>query len=363
MKRKFLMLLLALASALCVGLAFTACGSESENPGDGNDGQSAHEHSLSHVSAADPTCTESGHAEYWYCEDCDIYFTDSQGTNKTTLSELTTDPLGHILIPHIGKASTCREYGWETYLTCSRCDYTTYKELPLLEHNFVGGICTACGDKQPTEGLTYELSTDNKYYTVTGIGDAAQSDITIASTYNGLLVTRIDEEAFRDCKITGITIPDTIATVGSRAFNNCTLLESVIIPDSVTSIGNNAFENCSNLVNVSISRNVTNISDSLFKSCLSLAEISIPDGVTEISIYAFDNCINLSDVSLPDSITTIESSAFRGCTSLESIELPKGVTSIGISAFENCSALKEITIPEGVTDIDPLTFQGCESLA
>ena len=42
--------------------------------------------------------------------------------------------LGHDIIHHEGKASTCIEKGYAEYNTCSRCDYTTYFELPLAEH-------------------------------------------------------------------------------------------------------------------------------------------------------------------------------------------------------------------------------------
>ena len=34
------------------------------------------------------------------------------------------------------KAATCTEIGWDEYDTCSRCDYTTYVELPALGHDY-----------------------------------------------------------------------------------------------------------------------------------------------------------------------------------------------------------------------------------
>ena len=47
------------------------------------------------------------------------------------------DPDNHDLIPHEAKAPTCTEIGWSAYETCSRCDHTTYAELPALKHDFV----------------------------------------------------------------------------------------------------------------------------------------------------------------------------------------------------------------------------------
>lgn len=46
------------------------------------------------------------------------------------------DPDNHDLRQHAAKAPTCTEKGWNAYETCSRCDYTTYAELPALNHDY-----------------------------------------------------------------------------------------------------------------------------------------------------------------------------------------------------------------------------------
>lgn len=61
--------------------------------------------------------------------------------------------LGHNIVHHTSKPSTCKEKGYADYDTCSRCDYTTYSELPLAEHtpalavkeNTVAATCTENG--------------------------------------------------------------------------------------------------------------------------------------------------------------------------------------------------------------------------
>ena len=46
------------------------------------------------------------------------------------------DSNNHDLEQHAAKAPTCTEIGWNAYETCSRCDYTTRKELPALNHDY-----------------------------------------------------------------------------------------------------------------------------------------------------------------------------------------------------------------------------------
>ena len=46
------------------------------------------------------------------------------------------DPDNHDLRQHAAKAPTCTEIGWNAYETCSRCDHTTYAELPALNHDY-----------------------------------------------------------------------------------------------------------------------------------------------------------------------------------------------------------------------------------
>ena len=71
------------------------------------------------------TCTEKGWNAYDTCSRCDY----------TTYAELPA--LNHALVNHDAKAPTCTEKGWNAYNTCSRCNYTTYAELPALNHDLV----------------------------------------------------------------------------------------------------------------------------------------------------------------------------------------------------------------------------------
>ncbi len=120
-----------------------------------------------------PTCTEGG-SNIRTCERC----------GATEMGDLSS--LGHVIIHHDAKAATCTENGWAAYDTCSRCDYSTYKEIPAtghhhnavvteptctekgytthtcscgdsytdnyrdaLGHDYINGICSRCGEADP----------------------------------------------------------------------------------------------------------------------------------------------------------------------------------------------------------------------
>ena len=80
-------------------------------------------HALEQHAAKAPTCTEKGWNAYETCSRCDY----------TTYAELPA--LNHDLVRHDAKAATCTEIGWNAYDTCKNCD-TTYAELPALNHDY-----------------------------------------------------------------------------------------------------------------------------------------------------------------------------------------------------------------------------------
>ena len=82
-------------------------------------------------------------------------------------------------------------------------------------------------------------------------------------------------------------ISDSITSIGSDAFNNCTSIKSITIPDSVTSIGYGAFDSCSSLTSITIPDSVTRIGSNAFYNCPSLTSITIPDSVTDIGRHTF----------------------------------------------------------------------------
>ena len=81
-----------------------------------------------------PTCDEKGNEAYVTCSRCDYI----------TYKEIAA--LGHDEVNNRAKAPTCTESGWDAYVTCTRCDYTTYEEKAALGHT--PGAAANCTEDQ-----------------------------------------------------------------------------------------------------------------------------------------------------------------------------------------------------------------------
>lgn len=115
----------------------------------------------------------------------------------------------------------------------------------------------------------------------------------------------------------------------------------VVIPETVTSIGDRAFSDCKNITSVTIPHGVTSIGFSAFSNCTSLTKLTIPNSVTSIGGAAFFGC-GLTDIVIPDSISVISSEMFSGCVNLSSITIPVSVTLVDRRAFELCYNLSDV---------------------
>ena len=106
-RKLFISILTGLCACLMSATLLTACKDD-------------HTHSYTEQTV-NATCTEKGVTIYT-C-DCGNVYTEE------------LPALGHDYVPHEAQAPTCTEIGWNTYNTCSRCNYTEYEEIPVLSHD------------------------------------------------------------------------------------------------------------------------------------------------------------------------------------------------------------------------------------
>lgn len=168
--------------------------------------------------------------------------------------------------------------------------------------------------------------------------------------------TCIADDAFSCCReLESITIPNSVISIGERAFSGCSELTHAIIGEGVTNIGDSAFSGCAELKGINIPNNVLSIGKSAFYGCRGLTHAIIGEGVTSIGEKAFYNCNSLLTVDF-NAINCTEmgrwfvdiwaswecDTVFNGCVSLTTVNIGEKVTNIPARAFYNCASLTTV---------------------
>lgn len=266
----------------------------------------------------------------------------------------------------------------------------TAAALLILPHNTV---CAAENDNSAKNGLKYEIS--NGQATITG-GTKSVSALVIPSEIDGLPVTAIANDAFAgNTAIKECVLPDSIKTVGARAFSTCPNLTSLSIGKNLSFIGDYAFTACPELsaidvnsanptystVNGSLYKNggdlllyaggadavisgkTTSVCKGAFFGRTDIVSVELPESVTSVGENAFAGCLSLKSVDIPDSVTTLGKGCFMSCNSIESVCLGKSVTALPDNCFYSCTSLNSINLPESASTVGNEAFYGCTALS
>lgn len=217
------------------------------------------------------------------------------------------------------------------------------------EHSYENGICV-CGDVEATEGLGFAYDSTTESYILTGMGTSSAVHVRVPETYddgeNGVHpVTKVGVEAFDDnTDVQTIILADSITYIDRDAFTYC-LFTTIHIGPNMTSMNGYPFAGCINLLNITIDEDNPKyhaeggcIIDTAAKTLIFATRRStIPaDGsVTIIGSRAFYEQSHLKTVVIPEGVTTIESYAFYSTSSYSDVIyiLPTTLKTIEINAF------------------------------
>lgn len=177
-------------------------------------------------------------------------------------------------------------------------------------------IASAC----PVSFAESVIRIDDIQYVVDGnkasvykyVGDGGK--VSIRSKVNGISVTSIGNYAFAEDydntdsskRITSVTIPDTVKTIGKGAFMECTALKSIELPISLTTLGDTVFWYCESLEKVIAFPDLKVIGDKVFYGCSEKLKVCCVEG-SVIEKYAKSYSIKTESVT-PTSLKLNKSS-------------------------------------------------------
>ena len=177
-------------------------------------------------------------------------------------------------------------------------------------------------------------------------------------------LTTVSADAFYGCmKLANVNLHEGITTIGLRAFYNCKLTE-ITIPSTVTSIGNAAFKGNPTTTIVWKPKSCTIGSDDsapFYSTNSQVTSFTFGDSVQVIPAYLC-KYMKIESIAIPATVTSIGQSAFMYCTNLKRFEFPQGIKTFATSVLEGCTALEEVVIPSSVTTINQDAFYNCSAL-
>lgn len=179
---------------------------------------------------------------------------------------------------------------------------------------------------------------------------------------NGYVLDKISDNAFRsNLSVTKLVLGNTITTIGTSAFIECSnLTGELILPDSLVSTGYHPFKSTA-ITRLVFGSGMKNVNNWFARECKQLESIKWNQNITSIGETAFYYCTALTtfENEFPTNITTIGGSAFYNTPKLEGenrdLKLLK-LTGLGGTAFQN-SGIKSVELGGGLASTGNAFFQ------
>ncbi len=358
--------------------------------------ETPHRHSfINYISNNDATCTADG-TKTAKCNGCD-------GTD--TIIDFDSK-LGHDVILHGAKEASCTEIGWKAYETCSRCDHTTYKEIPAKSHNYTKNNydennhwneCVNCNDKI---NVTAHVFDENSICSC-GYG-CEHEELTAATCTAQAVCSKCGNSYGSLSEHTSTEIPEkapTCTDTGLTAGSKCSVCDKILTPQNVVTAKGHSFTNYVSDNNATCIKDGTKTakcdrcnerdtnSDADSKLGHSFTDYVSNNDATDVTdgtkTAKCDRCDEI------DTITDIGSALIKkyseglefalnadkksysvtgigSCTDSEVVipptynDLP--VTYIRMYAFQYCDNLISVNIPDSIIGIGSDAFYGCTRL-
>ena len=295
---------------------------------------------------------------------------------------------GQSQLTHVILADTVTEIGNHAFAGCSNMQNLTVPASVRIIGNYAfanTGITVSLAQDSRLEEIGVSAFEHNVTAalmlpdTVHTIGDRAfyGSDLTTLTITSTSSLTHIGKEAFAESSLTEIFLPASLKAVGDAAFRYTRDLKNVTFADGDTplKIGNSAFRG-SGLTAVSLPERVNYIGEYAFGSCTSLQSIEVDARNQSYTSREGILCDSTGAViiqypsgrkgayEVPADVCVLTYASFKDAVGLTRVTFAPGSTvrTIGCEVFSGCTALTAMDIPDSVISVDQDAFRGCIGL-
>ena len=265
----------------------------------------------------------------------DIYYTLNSTTATATVTSGSTLYSGDVVIP------SYVTYGGKTYTVSTIGSRAFYNCKTLSSVSIPSSV-----NKIHPEAFYYgcnilskfTVDSQNSWYTdVDGViySKDKKQLIRCPIARNGKYIIPdyveiITASAFQYCKISEVTIPNSVTQIGQMAFFNCNSLESIHIPASVNELAGDALSACMELSTITVDTNNPNY----------IAEDNVLFDKNKTILYLYPT-IKGGEYIIPNTVTEL-GEAFHSNKYTTSVTIPKSVTKMTYYSFGDCYSLKKL---------------------
>ena len=194
-------------------------------------------------------------------------------------------------------------------------------------------------------------------------------------------IRTVGNNAFRELNITSLMIPDTVESLGTYAFYQCSKLAELTIPITLNSVASNpfpAFGDCHAFRIIVLTPGADGIGvdystdpESGFYYQLTpwyqsrlVTDIVFMDGIRTLGADSFRE-LNITSLVIPRSVEYLSAHTFYRCTNLTTLTIPMGLNSVASDsnpAFDQCLGIEfmQFIVGEGNYAFDYTLTPGCD---
>lgn len=179
----------------------------------------------------------------------------------------------------------------------------------------------------------------------------------------------IKSNAFENCSsLQRMHLPAAVSDLSANAFSGCISLSEVTVAaenpyytavDGVLMTADQEtlvyYPSCSSQSDYTIPETVKTIDSYAFQDAMQLQFLTVPETVETIEPYACYDANSLKEVML-NGASVISAYAFQSCDQLEAVAFGDGVQEVQTGAFLDCPSLKSIILPKTITTIEDYAF-------
>ncbi len=244
-----------------------------------------------------------------------------------------------------------------------------------------GNVYSVCSVTIIRKNKSFDAEGGKVYYDfetgeITGCDESVKS-VVIADSYDGVKITGIDSNAFKDCQsLKSVEISEGITNINELAFKNCQNLTSIEIPRSVNNIMPDSFSECPNLTiycyndsyakeyaeKYNLNFEIMYVGVSGIKLDNNEADINLNDTLKLTAVVSPENAVNKNIIweSSDDSIASVDENGVVTANALGSAVIKATTEEGGFS--DECVVNVTAKIPPDLKKPEPGDVDGVDGI-